>query len=567
MDPYDAIIEQLNKAQQRGVEAVTNRLDFVLESLEGMLQEAREAVQEAIPTDAEELFPVIEVSEAAERARDIVAALEARVQELEASVEGIGERPPEGVSLGLLRRLDAARSQSELLRGLLPMLLDHVGRAAVLVVRDRTVSAWSGIGFSDGERLRDWRADADESETLRRLVDDAAVVGFAPAADPVFSEWLHGEAEALEGMLVPVSLHGRVVGAFYVDRLDGGPWAPETVQGLVALACWLIDTLSLRTTVPSPMLGEPVWVGGPVEAAAFEEAVAPEEAAPPELETPVAEEEAAPAAEEEVVPAVEGEAAAEAEAPIGGDEVTPEAGYPPVTAEEPEAAAEDEWARREEPEPAPEREWAPPEEPAESVAAPPEAPAAEAEFEEETEERMPAGFDPSATMRVDTGPAIERVRAEMEVESAADEVEAEVEAPAPGPVEAAPPEAGAVVPPPVAPYTPPPVQPIVPPPPVEEAEPAAGLPVSALSPEEQSQHEEAQRFARLLVSEIKLYNPDEVEKGRSNQDLYRRLKEDIERSREMYERRVAEEVRSVHDYFQDELVRILADGDEDALGM
>jgi len=111
------------------------------------------------------------------------------------------------------------------------------------------------------------------------------------------------------------------------------------------------------------------------------------------------------------------------------------------------------------------------------------------------------------------------------------------------------------------------VQPIVPPPPVEEAEPAAGLPVSALSPEEQSQHEEAQRFARLLVSEIKLYNPDEVEKGRSNQDLYRRLKEDIERSREMYERRVAEEVRSVHDYFQDELVRILADGDEDALGM
>ena len=32
MDPYDAIREQLKRAQTRGLEAVTNRLDFVIES-------------------------------------------------------------------------------------------------------------------------------------------------------------------------------------------------------------------------------------------------------------------------------------------------------------------------------------------------------------------------------------------------------------------------------------------------------------------------------------------------------------------------------------------------------
>jgi hypothetical protein len=96
-------------------------------------------------------------------------------------------------------------------------------------------------------------------------------------------------------------------------------------------------------------------------------------------------------------------------------------------------------------------------------------------------------------------------------------------------------------------------------PPAEPAEPA-------VSSEDDARQEEARRFARLLVSEIKLYNEDEVERGRVEKDLGERLKDDIERSREMYEKRIPAEVRSGRDYFQDELVRILADGDADAFG-
>ena len=80
-------------------------------------------------------------------------------------------------------------------------------------------------------------------------------------------------------------------------------------------------------------------------------------------------------------------------------------------------------------------------------------------------------------------------------------------------------------------------------------------------------HEAAQRLARLLVSEIKLYNPEQVEQGRRNQDVYERLKEDIERSRRLYEERVEEKVREETDYFYDWMVRILADGDPKALGI
>ena len=91
--------------------------------------------------------------------------------------------------------------------------------------------------------------------------------------------------------------------------------------------------------------------------------------------------------------------------------------------------------------------------------------------------------------------------------------------------------------------------------------------VPARAPEEDRKHEEARRFARLLVSEIRLYNEQAVQDGRAARDIYNRLKEDIDRSREMYEQRVPADVRSGSNYFYDELVRILADGDPDALGL
>ena len=85
--------------------------------------------------------------------------------------------------------------------------------------------------------------------------------------------------------------------------------------------------------------------------------------------------------------------------------------------------------------------------------------------------------------------------------------------------------------------------------------------------EDAKKHDEARRFARLLVSEIKLYNESKVDQGRKNNDIYERLKEDIDRSRQMYDERIDEQVRKSTNYFYDELVRILADGHAEAMGL
>ena len=94
----------------------------------------------------------------------------------------------------------------------------------------------------------------------------------------------------------------------------------------------------------------------------------------------------------------------------------------------------------------------------------------------------------------------------------------------------------------------------------------AELPVEVSGEEERRLHNDARRFARLLISEIKLYNEQKVAEGRSEHDLYDRLREYIDRSREMYDKRVKAEVAARYDYFHGELVNTLAEGDASKLG-
>ncbi|MGI8783083.1 MAG: hypothetical protein ACR2L2_05475 [Acidobacteriota bacterium] len=105
--------------------------------------------------------------------------------------------------------------------------------------------------------------------------------------------------------------------------------------------------------------------------------------------------------------------------------------------------------------------------------------------------------------------------------------------------------------------------------PAKPAEPAAPPVARVVAPPNEEMerfHADARRFARLLVSELKLYNEQAVGDGRQAHNIYGRLRHDIDRSREMYERRVHTDVATEADYFHEEIVRILADGNASALG-
>jgi F0F1-type ATP synthase membrane subunit b/b' len=76
----------------------------------------------------------------------------------------------------------------------------------------------------------------------------------------------------------------------------------------------------------------------------------------------------------------------------------------------------------------------------------------------------------------------------------------------------------------------------------------------------------ARRYARLLLSEIRIYHEPLVDAGRRSRDLRTRLRGEIDRARRLYEARVPPAIREQSDFFEQELVRTLADGDRSLLG-
>jgi len=161
-------------------------------------------------------------------------------------------------------------------------------------------------------------------------------------------------------------------------------------------------------------------------------------------------------------------------------------------------------------------------------------------------------------------PAAEVAAEEVPVEAVeAEPVEVAPLSPAPEavmePAEVAAPVLGETIP--MVEAAPPAAEPVPPP-----AIPVAGFDLSKLSDEEQKGHRDAKRFAKLLVSEIELYNKAKVAEGRKNSDLYKRLKSDIDRSRQTYEKRFGKTVVKQYDYFHEELVKTLAGSESSLLG-
>jgi hypothetical protein len=88
----------------------------------------------------------------------------------------------------------------------------------------------------------------------------------------------------------------------------------------------------------------------------------------------------------------------------------------------------------------------------------------------------------------------------------------------------------------------------------------------SLSHEDRELHLRAQRFARVQVAEIRLYQSEKVKNGRTAHDLYTSLKEEILSARETFRGKFLNASDSMVDYLHLELVRTLANDDVELLG-
>ena len=92
----------------------------------------------------------------------------------------------------------------------------------------------------------------------------------------------------------------------------------------------------------------------------------------------------------------------------------------------------------------------------------------------------------------------------------------------------------------------------------QDEESKTSLPVAPTAPELPEAHIKAKRLARIIVSDIVLYNQAKIEEGVRNDNLFELLADDINEGRALYARRVAEEIRTNSSYLEDGFNELIA---------
>lgn len=496
----------------RGEEVAGSIEAHVRDAMEKLVGEIRSSIEDVREVVDSQLKAALQSVQADVNAVSFLPHIQKSIGELEESITAAQPPPVVSAPAGsdasrvktAVQAVEHGKSQVDILNALLEQCLAFGSRAAMLILRGETFSGWKGVGFT---------AAGGNDEAVKRF---NAAPGLIPELDRVLRNeqvvtWdganlstRLGVAASTRAILVPMVIKDKVAAAVYVDA---------TEQDAAKLDSSSIELLVFTTGLLIDTLA--IRKKTPSPSLNDPESATAPSPAPVTPPRPAAPAPPAPPLSRPAAPAPPPRPAAP----------PPPRPAPPTASESPDATIAVSADQL--------REMMSPGSAQPAFTMP------------ETDFSAPVAAKPSTPSFMTTAaiPAVEPPRV----------------APPPPP----PPPAPRPAPSPVHEREERPSTQYIPPPNVARA----GVPATGGSGDDMKRHDEARRFARLLVSEIKLYNEPKVDAGRKNKDLYERLKEDIDRSRQMYDERIAEDVRKTSNYFYDELVRILADGDANALGL
>jgi hypothetical protein len=501
------VSEELENSLRQAVETYLNeRLSPINDQISRLQTELNEALARLHEASQAQSLDGTNLSAA------IFAHLQtARGQRLSGATLSAGPVAEAGAIKRAVADIENQQSQSDILKALLRGSAQFAERVAMFIVKGEQAIGWRISSANDAANSQPIGGVSlplsAQTGLTRAIHSQVSWSGSARenAEDQLLADQLGGSPES--AAVIPLVVRGKVVAALYADSSSAEASAinSDALDVLARVAAMTVNIVSIHRGAIAP---------------AREEAAQPQavEATPPVAEPAVPVE--APAYTPQIEPQVE-------EVPPAPVEVAAE--EQPTVAAEPQQVAE---------------------QPAESESAGPR--------DLTSEPEVGSGFMSASEATAVSGS--ETIQATPETVT--------VEAPA---VQAAQPEPQPASPEPASPVPSSPEPSFV----SGYSAPLGGarrygvsepeLPIE-VGEEERRWHNDARRFARLLVSEIKLYNENKVKEGRSNADLYDRLRDDIDRSRQMYDKRVAPPVAARHDYFHQELVNLLAEGDAVKLG-
>jgi hypothetical protein len=564
----DQMREQVSEFQQRVVADLDRQRQLVEEAFSafGGQLEAKAEFDEAFLSS---------ISEHLKLARDEGAKITATAF---AEAEKLQEETAPAVVTSYDKLRDAVSdisskdSQSSILKSLVTQAAEFAPRGAFFIIKNEHLAGWKVFGEAGDtaeNAIREVHFPLSDDSILgasvrsNETIDSAAG---AHAADAAFLDPL-GFGHPDRMYAIPLIARGRSVAVLYADYgNDGSHLSREALETLVRVAGLTVELLAANASAVAPEVHErDLRPTGEREAPAFHEETPAEvksEETGPSFEQPVQDftfsesvsyQGGFPQAE---TSAEEGAISAE---PVSGyqdaaPEYSPEQTDTAVTAEFDHSHSTFESGGTIEPAGFPEVHGASP-------------------FEQPVEEPVTeTAFEPVAETAFEAQPSFEGQPAETSFE--AEPVHEFKPEPEPAPSFSQPEPAfepaqsspfGSFETVPAAPVAPAVEKSVVPVPGSRLSDRPVDLPIE-VPEEERRSHNDARRFARLLVSEIKLYNEKKVLEGRQSRDLYERLREAIDRSREMYDKRVQPPVAAKFDYFHYELVNSLAEGEPGRLG-
>lgn len=591
-------------ANRRFIESLSTLLEDHLASWKSQLADTRNEINEliskaseSIPAQAKHLFPEDLVAALLEDAvppapppeRIVERVVEKVIETVTVTVPGPSAAPDWGLVKGSISSIEGARTQVDVLTRFLTEAQVHSSRAALLVLRNEKLSGWKALGFDasggrdDAVKTLDFGV-GDDPFVEACLKSEKPFLALPPSEGTPLRNALGGNPPA-RTLLVPMVIRDRIAGVLCADELPGeeGRLNEAALEVLTFVTGLSVDLLAARKKIPSPALtprGE--------EIAVFQ-AVAPP--AEPQAEPAGLSLDDDPFAAPSMPP---GRGPAIAVAPLA-----PPAERPPLSAALQTPHEPVGRSLFEQTDPSGARKTRRITDAGEALRALEESASAKKKGD-------PSGFSgvdllTSSGVRAASALGVPSIPRPPLPPPTPLPVPPVLPPPAPEPAPEAPSRGDLTMAfdqikaafPPVSPQAPAPApaRPATPVPPPLAAPVAAPAPGAALesagpagspvapppgfvprsrslrgSEDPQRAVEDARRIARLLVSEIKLYNERKVAEGRAAGDLYVRLKDDIERSRQVYAERTPEHVRAAGDYFHEELVRLLAEGKPEALG-